>query len=777
MAATPRLAQRVLFFGITMTKGKFIALAIPVTALAVFVLLKSTPLGYVALQLQRAPFIWLAMLRHHGNLPSSCRSKELDAKKPIVMSPGASLVESDRELALKWATRITLTEGYDRVGSHDPKWSKQAREFIQSALPYWVHVNGAPTAESLLPTADHLLAIGCDDPIVLLLAGQLKFDSDRQSSEAGLLFKRALHLIMGSGYKAALVRNTVERFIADCERRNEGTGQRAPLKETWVKYFALQLTDGSYTAEEQPVLTKHFSTGSGRNLFKENIDRCLETLRDRKGNSLEEWARLFLIGQGEVDLAWRDRGGGYSSTVTSAGWRSFEAHLASARKDLVTSWALNPSRPEAATEMITVVMGENGDHGESERLWFDRAIAAQFDFLKPYCSLSYAYLPRWGGSVEAMLNFGRQCAQTRRFDTLVPLQYVCVIRSIGEELESQPQIYHSAGIANELEDVFDGYESDTTKPARREYLVGLHAYAAYQGENFSRAFELLRDINFRVDPGLVAEMDPKITPAIFVERSAALGGRGGDDVAEADREFKAGNFDGASKLYESALHQNENEPHAVRYIQSKTSVIHFQKELAGGNWVSFRPSPGLNGWSSVLGDWSLENDGSLIGRAGSNGMLLVNDSGVGPDFEMRGTIDFLPDSTGEVQGGVAFGYPSFNSYDWRSFRLRRNPDNRSEVVVAQHWQAGPTRPVQTRNPNEFLVQSWRGKLTVVINGAVVFENQDLKDGLIKASNSRVGIGAYAHESNVFRVRYRDLRIRRLNSSPSLRDINIVTAGN
>ena len=158
-------------------------------------------------------------------------------------------------------------------------------------------------------------------------------------------------------------------------------------------------------------------------------------------------------------------------------------------------------------------------------------------------------------------------------------------------------------------------------------------------------------------------------------------------------------------------------------------------------------------------------------------MLLVNDSGVGPDFEMRGTIDFLPDSTGEVQGGVAFGYPSFESHDWRSFRLRRNPDNRSEVVVAQHWQAGPTRPVPTHNPNAFVVQSWQGKLTVVINGEVVFENQNLNDGLVKAANSRVGIGAYSHESNVFRVRYRDLQIRRINSPPSLPDRKIVTAGN
>src|SRR4029077_19005573 len=147
-------------------------------------------------------------------------------------------------------------------------------------------------------------------------------------------------------------------------------------------------------------------------------------------------------------------------------------------------------------------------------------------------------------------------------------------------------------------------------------------------------------------------------------------------------------------------------------------------------------------------------------------MLLVNDCGVGPNFEMRGTIEFLPGSTGEVQAGIAFGFPDWESYDWRSVRLRRLPDNRSEVTLAQHWKGGPVRTVPTAPQNTFLVQSWRGKITVIINGQVIFQDQMINDGFVKDATSRVGIGAYAHEGNLFSVRYRDLEIRRINTPPS-----------
>jgi hypothetical protein len=127
---------------------------------------------------------------------------------------------------------------------------------------------------------------------------------------------------------------------------------------------------------------------------------------------------------------------------------------------------------------------------------------------------------------------------------------------------------------------------------------------------------------------------------------------------------------------------------------------------------------------------------------------------------------------------VAFGYPDFETYDWRSVRLRRQPNQRSEIVLSQHWKAGPLRPVETAERNLFLVQSWRGKLTVILNDRTIFQDQLINDGFVKASNARVGLGAYAHEGNLFSVRYRNLQLRRLTTPPQLsRQPEIVTASN
>ena len=74
-------------------------------------------------------------------------------------------------------------------------------------------------------------------------------------------------------------------------------------------------------------------------------------------------------------------GGGYANTVDDAGWKQFHAHLAEARKHLVKAWELKPNAPEAPSGMIAVVMAEAVDSKETGRLWLDRTIAAQVDYL------------------------------------------------------------------------------------------------------------------------------------------------------------------------------------------------------------------------------------------------------------------------------------------------------------------------------------------------------------------------------------------------------------
>ena len=88
-----------------------------------------------------------------------------------------------------WFERNVL-EGYRRAGRHDAKWDAQAEEFIRLSADLFL---GSPPNESgdRVGRARTLVAAGCDDPVVLYLAGLTLSSSDRESRQASELFERA----------------------------------------------------------------------------------------------------------------------------------------------------------------------------------------------------------------------------------------------------------------------------------------------------------------------------------------------------------------------------------------------------------------------------------------------------------------------------------------------------------------------------------------------------------------------------------------------------------
>src|SRR5438552_1408112 len=113
-----------------------------------------------------------------------------------------------------------------------------------------------------------------------------------------------------------------------------------------------------------------------------------------KVEGTEPWMLNLIGGVYHIQAAWAARGRGFADTVTPEGCQGFGRHLAAARQCLNKAMALEPKFPEAAAYMIEVSMGQ--DDGQ-ERIWFDRAVAAQIDYLPAYQYLRWALRPRWGG--------------------------------------------------------------------------------------------------------------------------------------------------------------------------------------------------------------------------------------------------------------------------------------------------------------------------------------------------------------------------------------------
>src|SRR5262249_4129202 len=98
----------------------------------------------------------------------------------------------------------------------------------------------------------------------------------------------------------------------------------------------------------------------------------------------DPWIKDMIAGRIEIKLAWDSRGGGWANTVTEQGWKGFFAHLTLARDCLVRAWKLDPSLPEAPSDMITVCMGAGERLGEDATDWFQRALDAQVDYVGAY---------------------------------------------------------------------------------------------------------------------------------------------------------------------------------------------------------------------------------------------------------------------------------------------------------------------------------------------------------------------------------------------------------
>jgi tetratricopeptide (TPR) repeat protein len=90
---------------------------------------------------------------------------------------------------------------------------------------------------------------------------------------------------------------------------------------------------------------------------------------------------------------------------------------------LERAWKIDPTNADAATNMIRVELGQ-GQGRDRMELWFARAMEADPDNYSACMEKLYYLEPKWYGSDEEMLKFGRACLATGNWDAGIP--YVLV---------------------------------------------------------------------------------------------------------------------------------------------------------------------------------------------------------------------------------------------------------------------------------------------------------------------------------------------------------------
>ena len=134
--------------------------------------------------------------------------------------------------------------------------------------------------------------------------------------------------------------------------------------------------------------------------------------------SLPPWFRAMALAKYHHDLGFHYRGNGFANTVTKEGWKKLEEQAGFSHDYYEAAIEANPLFPEAAVGLMGI--SQLGYSKKDEEFWFNKAIEHEVDFMQAYRSRLWTLTPRWGGSVNAMLDFAREHAAKKNYETSVP---------------------------------------------------------------------------------------------------------------------------------------------------------------------------------------------------------------------------------------------------------------------------------------------------------------------------------------------------------------------
>ena len=210
--------------------------------------------------------------------------------------------------------------------------------------------------------------------------------------------------------------------------------------------------------------------------------------------------KLALDGQYFVNAAWCARGSNWASSVTDEGWQHFKERLAKADDILETAYAQYPAEGELARSMIDVDLGQ-GQGRDRMEMWFQRAIKANPNDFGAYKSKEWYLQPRWYGSVEDLVSFGKECMKTGNWVAKIPMIFPA---SIAEASDQDSTLYSRDDIWKPLEEVYTEYLSHY--PQSVNYRTWFAKHAA-DGGHLDVAREQLRILGSNWDHNVLSESD------------------------------------------------------------------------------------------------------------------------------------------------------------------------------------------------------------------------------------------------------------------------------
>lgn len=685
--------------------------------------------------------------------------------EPIKIPEKPVLQRDFDEKHFAWCERVWIAPFKARLKG-DP-WDAAATVFVEESLRQWVRRSdrylGGGVADEDRPTdlaeeGRRLVAQGCNDVLVLYLTGSMDYRANDNWRTASEYFEAALKKIE----EDPKISRALAAFVATSYLRTKDRGGFGaviePVHNKAIAWLGEALTDGSYGKDDDAIFVHQQLAGSWSYYFDWKYDDLANVYTSP---SLPLWARHTLAGAVEIKRAWEARGSGWAYTVTEEGWKGFREHLAKARSALVRGWQLRPDRPEAPTKMISVVMGGCESQEETERLWFDRAIAAQFDYLPAYRALEWAYRPRWGGSHALMLEFAKACLGTRRFDTAVPLEFFTTCNDIALELDDWRAFYKRKDVSTPLMELSRALLDEPTRQKEKTMRQSFLAVNAWLTGDYEQAESALRNVGEKLHSSASSKLRLyRSDEATMRAEVAIFNSAGAGDFKNGDRHYRIGALEAARSAYEAAAAKAG--PAAQALLAARLAIVEFERLLATGDWVKVIPDAALAQWNVRAGNWSAAPDGTLVNKGADREGLILYRGRVGPRFEMRGEFEIDAAEGCCRNMGVAFGWRKELNEEWITCQVAQQGRGPITGQIRHRYKKpeGPKIKIDLKPRNTFLVRCKEGKITFELNDQAVFTEHQ-PDELTAGPDSGL-IGFCSHKfcgNNTTRIR--NIQIRRL----------------
>ncbi len=338
-----------------------------------------------------------------------------------------------KQAHLNWSYQTTV-DAYQKAGFTGRKWNAAAERALAEFACSRAQVLKAdePWAEIVSTNAAAAVRAGCKDPLVNYL--YIKFSMDQTNSKEAYVeaFAAMARTMNQSSYPP------IRKFYAAARTLDQiyftyhtNSASQPVTSEIWA--MLPQQLNAALADKTMPAREAYEAADVALPLVRGDKNYYMQMYHDIETALFANWPNDYhpwlMKGIAHIEMAWLARGSGYAGTVNDEGWKLFGEHLATAEDAFEHAWKINPDDPNIAIRMIKVKLGQGGGREQME-LWFKRAMELDHNSYDA-CSGKLFYLePKWHGSVDAMLKFGRECAHHYLWEGHVPLILLDAHKSI-----------------------------------------------------------------------------------------------------------------------------------------------------------------------------------------------------------------------------------------------------------------------------------------------------------------------------------------------------------